>query len=151
MTLWVCFIYFKNFYPRGIETIETNWFDLTFNLVNGTSASFVMWTFLINVQTVSLYIGMTIRMNINELNLVQKGPSWIETIFMQIKEVAARYKNLLILSSVITEVTSHYGDFKMHGIPWKYHWIYFNCFYIIYGYSFYYPWIIKGLHRKFKE
>ena len=67
-------------------------------------------------------------MNINELNLVQKGPSWIETIFMQIKEVAARYKNLLILSSVITEVTSHYGDFKMHGIPWKYHWIYFNCF-----------------------
>ena len=36
---------------------------------------------------------------------------------MQIKEVAARYENLLILSLVITEVTSHYGDFKMHGIP----------------------------------
>ena len=70
-----------------------------------------MWTFLINVQTVSLYIGMTIRMNINELNLVQKGPSWIETIFRQIKEVAARYENLLILSLVITEVTSHYGAF----------------------------------------
>ena len=50
-------------------------------------------------------------MNINELNLVQKGPSSIETIFMQIKEVAARYENLLILSSVITEVTSHYEAF----------------------------------------
>ena len=60
---------------------------------------------------VSLYIGMTIRMNIDELNLVQKGPSWIETIFMQIKEVVARYENLLILSSVITEVTSHYAAF----------------------------------------
>ena len=58
---------------------------------------------------VSLYIGMTIRMNINELNLVQKGPSRIETIFMQIKEVVARYENLLILSLVITEVTSHYA------------------------------------------
>ena len=33
---------------------------------------------------------------------------------MQIKEVAARNENLLILSSVITEDTSHYGDFKMH-------------------------------------
>ena len=32
-------------------------------------------------------------MNNNELNLVQKGPSWIETIFVQIKEVAARYEN----------------------------------------------------------
>ena len=60
---------------------------------------------------VSLYIGMTIRMNINELNLVQKGPSWIETISMQIKEVVARYENLLILSLVITEVTSHYAAF----------------------------------------
>ena len=70
-----------------------------------------MWTFLINVQTVSLCEGMTIRMNTNELNLVQKGPSWIETIFMQIKEVTARYKNLLILSSVIIEVTSQYEAF----------------------------------------
>ena len=30
---------------------------------------------------------------------------------MQIKEVAARYENLRILSSVIKEVTSHYGAF----------------------------------------
>ena len=30
---------------------------------------------------------------------------------MQIKEVAARYENLLILSLVIIEVTSHYGAF----------------------------------------
>ena len=30
---------------------------------------------------------------------------------MQIKDVAARYENLLILSSVITEVTSHYEAF----------------------------------------
>ena len=35
---------------------------------------------------------------------------------MQIKEVAARYENVLILSSVIIEVKSHYGDFKMHRI-----------------------------------
>ena len=62
----------------------------------------------------SLNGDMTIRMNINELYLVQKGSSWIETIFMQIKEVVTRYENLLILSLDTTEVKSHYEIIFKH-------------------------------------
>ena len=81
MTVRGNIVYFKEFTPE-VQKL--------FKLLVGTWLIFKLSPYI---------VGMTIRMNINELNLVQEGPSWIETIFMQIKEVAARYENLLILSS----------------------------------------------------